>query len=154
MITATNLIIGTIIHIGKTFESYDGTLLSNRFMCIIGIENNNILMLPMSTFHDKDHKIKKIRQETNFPYLQKHGNTKNGYIKCDQLYVLSIDYFNKFTKEIQLKYRMNDQYFQKLMKYTEALVKATKIELVRKDLIFENEINLNHNPVSKEANEV
>jgi len=49
-------VVGTTIHIGKPFESYDGVILKNRFMCVFSVENDNLILIPMSTFHNKEKK--------------------------------------------------------------------------------------------------
>lgn len=81
--------IGSIIHIGKPFESHDGVSLNNRFMCIFSIEYDRLMLMPMSTFHSEDAKLKKLRISTNFEYSKIHGNIRDGYIKCNQIYALS-----------------------------------------------------------------
>lgn len=133
------LFIGYIVHIGKTFESYDGVNLANRFMCIIGLEDNNILMLPMSTFHNEKHKEEKLRYKSNFPYLKIHGNSKDGYIKCNQLYYLSLEDFNRFSNEIQLKKKMELKHFSELIENVQDLKKDNKLEIIGKNIIFKDE---------------
>lgn len=135
MKNSINFLVGKIIHIGKLFESYDGYILENRYLTIIGIEDENILLVPMSTFHNQAAKIKKLSYKENYPYLKNDGSKKDCYLKCDQIYVLTYEDFNKI-KEIKLVSKMNDKYFKKLRKHIEELFKEKQNELVRKDIIF------------------
>lgn len=139
-----NLLVGRIIHISKTFESYNGVNLNNRFMCIIGIEQDNILMLPMSTFHDEEHKKKKLSYKTNFEYSISHGNTKNGYIKCDQVYCLLIEDLNKFSEEIQLKHKIKTEHFLRLIAHIQKLKEVDKITW---EIRFKDQITLDNQKI-------
>lgn len=70
------LLLGKIVHIGKTYKSYDNAYLTNRFMCILDIKDNKILMLPMSTLKSEEQRIKKLSREENFWYSNVHGNNQ------------------------------------------------------------------------------
>lgn len=95
-------------------------------MCIIDIDDkNNLYLLPMSTFKEKN-KDKIVNQEVNFEYSKIHGNTQDAYIKCNQVYVLRIEDFNNINK-IKLKYNMNNERFNELIKFISLLVKNKKI---------------------------
>ena len=143
-------LIGKIIHIAKDFKSYDGINLNNRYMCILAIEDSNFLLIPMSTFHSKQEKQKKLAYPTNFEYSKIHGNTKDSYLKCDQIYVLSFDDFNKF-REIQTKHKMDLNYFMKLRTHVENLHREKKTKIFQKQLIFEDQERIAENEFSSES---
>ncbi len=101
----TNVKGGTIIHIGLPFESHDGVSLKNRFMCVFSIENDYLVLMPMSTFHNSDVKNKKLKMLTNFEYSKNDGNTRDGYVKCNQLYFLNKEEYDNFD-ELHIARRM------------------------------------------------
>jgi len=103
-------VVGTTIHIGKPFESYDGVILKNRFMCVFSVENDNLILIPMSTFHSKEKRDKKIKMLVNFEYSQKHGNNRDGYLKCNQFYFLNKKEYDNF-KELYVSRTMNQKRF-------------------------------------------
>lgn len=115
---------GKIILICKPFRSYDGYLLIERFMCVLKIKEDNILLLPMSTFHSEVIKNEKLSYKDVFEYSEIHGNTRDGYIKCNQIYILSKDDFS--TKKVKLKHQMSKEYFRKLKDQVESLQRDNK----------------------------
>jgi len=126
----------SIIHIGLSFKSYDGKKLNNRFMCVFSIENNDLILMPMSSFHSEEAKKQKLRISANFEYLKIHGNTRDGYIKYDQLYYLNKEEFNNFD-ELQAYRRMNEKHFEKLQNHVKNLQK-NHIKFLKKRIVFED----------------
>ena len=106
---------GKIIHIGKLFKSFDNEDLNNRFMCIINTDDKYMYLLPMSSFDGKEHKKNYLlEKEENFEYSKKHGNKKDGYIKCNQIYKLDFLYINNNDEEIKIIGYMNKGRFENL----------------------------------------
>lgn len=69
----------------------------------------------MCSFHNDEHKNKKLRFEENFPIkeeliLGEKINNKSGYIKADQLY-----YFDKKLIEYQVLAHMEDELLDELV---------------------------------------
>ncbi|AXF95064.1 hypothetical protein [Spiroplasma phoeniceum] len=129
MISIKNIIIGGIIHIGKKFRSIDNFILENRYMCILGYYESEIAILPMSTYKDEKHKIEKKNKIENLDYSLKHGNVKDGYIKCDQIYLLSIEDFNEF-EEVEFKFKMDSEFFEiNLINKIKELKQKNKIKI-------------------------
>lgn len=126
-----------MVNIGKSFESCDGQILKNRVMCIFSIENGHLMLMPMSTFHNQEAKVKKMNMSVNFEYSKIHGNNRDGYIKCDQIYVLSEENFNKFD-EIKLSRRMNKEVLEKLQNHVKNLQKDSKTRFFKKEIIFKD----------------
>lgn len=137
------LLLGKIVHIGKTYKSYENVYLTNKFMCILDIKDNKILMLPMLTFKNKKERIKKLSYEINFWYSNVHGNNKDGYIKCNKLYTLTFEQFNKI-EEIQIRHKINDQQFIELRNYFQFLHRKNTKKLKQIEIKFIEETNLNH----------
>ncbi len=131
---------GKIILICKPFRSHDGYLLIERFMCVLKIENDNILLLPMSTFHSESEKTKKLSYKNVFEYSKIHGNTLDGYVKCNQMYTLSMNDFDN-REEIIMKHQMDDKHLEKLKNKIEYLWK-NKIKFLEKKIIFEDSFEL------------
>ncbi|MCL8210707.1 hypothetical protein LT336_00451 [Spiroplasma sp. JKS002671] len=131
---------GKIIFISKSFRSHDGFLLIERFMCVLKIETDNILLLPMSTFHSETIRKRKLTYKNVFEYAKSHGNTRDAYIKCDQIYSLSIDDFN--GKGIKPKHQMDKEHFKKLKNQVRNLQKENKTNFLFKEIIFEDSLVL------------
>jgi len=131
---------GKIIFISKPFRSHDGFLLIERFMCVLKIETDNILLLPMSTFHSEAIRKRKLTYKNVFEYSKSHGNTRDAYIKCDQIYSLSIDDFN--GKGIKPKHQMGKEHFKKLKNQVRNLQKENKTKFLFKEIIFEDSLVL------------
>ena len=132
--------IGGVIHIGLPFKSHDGKLLKNRFMCIFAIDNNDLALMPMSTFHNEEQKNWKLKQSkikaTIFEYSQKHGNNRDGYLKCNQLYILSKEACATFN-ELRVCNTMNKEYFKELQEHVKNLQK-NKVKFLKKRIVFED----------------
>ncbi|MCL8209794.1 hypothetical protein [Spiroplasma attinicola] len=135
-----NARVGNIIHIAKPFTSHDNVILNNRFMCLFSIENNHLILMPMSTFHNEEQKNWKLKQSkikaTIFEYSQKHGNNRDGYLKCNQLYILNKEEFSSFN-EVKLSTRMNKERFKELQEHVENLQK-NKVKFLKKRIVFED----------------
>ncbi|MCL8209796.1 hypothetical protein [Spiroplasma attinicola] len=129
-------VVGTTIHIGKPFESYDGIILKNRFMCVFSVENDNLILIPMSTFHNKEKRDKKLKMLVNFEYSQKHGNNRDGYLKCNQFYFLNKKEYDNF-KELYVSRTMNQKRFDELQEHVENLQK-NKVKFLKKRIVFED----------------
>ncbi|MCL6428902.1 hypothetical protein LT335_00450 [Spiroplasma sp. JKS002669] len=129
-------VVGTTIHIGKPFESYDGIILKNRFMGVFSVENDNLILIPMSTFHNKEKRDKKLKMLVNFEYSQKHGNNRDGYLKCNQFYFLNKKEYDNF-KELYVSRTMNQKRFDELQEHVENLQK-NKVKFLKKRIVFED----------------
>jgi len=129
-------VVGTTIHIGKPFESYDGVILKNRFMCVFSVENDNLILIPMSTFHNKEKRDKKLKMLVNFEYSQKHGNNRDGYLKFNQFYFLNKKEYDNF-KELYVSRTMNQKRFDELQEHVENLQK-NKVKFLKKRIVFED----------------
>ncbi len=141
---------GKIIHIGLPFKSHDGELLKDRFMCVFSIEDDYLVLMPMSTFHGKNARNKKLKMLPNFEYSKNDGNTRDGYIKCNQLYFLNKEEYDNFD-ELNVSRRMKPKYFEKLQDYVENLRKNNKIDFFVKTMIFEKSDQLNKKVIINEA---
>jgi len=140
---------GKIIFISKPFRSHDGFLLIERFMCVLKIETDNILLSPMSTFHSEAIRKRKLTYKNVFEYAKSHSNTRDGYIKCDQIYSLSIDDFN--GKGIKPKHQMDKEHFKKLKNQVRNLQKDSKTKFLFKEIIFEDSLVLKQKDQNSET---
>ncbi len=129
--------IGSIIHISKPFESHDGVSLNNRFMCIFSIEYDCLMLMPMSTFHSEDAKLKSYA----FPQILNIQKFMvilvMVIIKCNQIYALSEEDFSNFN-EIKLYNKMNKKHFEKLQNHVRNLQKDNKTKFLKKAIIFDD----------------
>lgn len=66
---------------------------------------------------------------------------KDGYIKCNELYTLTFEQFNKI-EEIQIRHKINDQRFMELRNYFQFLHRKNTKKIKQTEIKFE-EINLN-----------
>jgi len=144
-----NARVGNIIHIAKPFTSHDNVILNNRFMCLFSIENNHLILMPMSTFHSENAKIKKLSISSNFEYSKMHGNNRDGYIKCNQLYILNKEEFSSFN-EVKLSTRMNKERFKELQEHVENLQK-NKVKFLKKRIVFEDSFTLQQKDSDSES---
>jgi len=131
---------GKIIFINRPFRSHDNFLLIERFMCVLKIETDNILLLPMSTFHSEAIRKRKLTYKNVFEYAKSHGNTRDAYIKCDQIYSLNRDYLN--SEKIKMKHQMNEEHLEKLESHIRNLQKDSKTKFLFKEIIFEDLLDL------------
>ena len=131
---------GKIIFINRPFRSHDNFLLIERFMCVLKIEQDNILLLPMSTFHSEAIRKRKLTYKNVFEYAKSHGNTRDAYIKCDQIYSLNRHYLN--SEKIKMKHQMNEEHLEKLESHIRNLQKDNKTKFLFKEIIFEDSLDL------------
>jgi len=140
---------GKIIFINRPFRSYDGFLLIERFMCVLKIETDNILLLPMSTFHSEAIRKRKLTYKNVFEYAKSHGNTRDAYIKCDQIYSLNRDYLN--SEKIKIKHQMGKEHFKKLKNQIRNLQKDSKTKFLFKEIVFEDSLDLKQKDQNSET---
>ena len=81
----------------------------------------DIICNVMSSFQSEEHRRKKLSYPGNFEILHtdsvvNNGNDKDGYIKANQFY-----YFNKKKIRFRIIGSMNEDAFNELLKYIEAL---------------------------------
>ncbi|MCL8210200.1 hypothetical protein [Spiroplasma attinicola] len=140
---------GKIIFINRPFRSHDGFLLIERFMCVLKIETDNILLLPMSTFHSEAIRKRKLTYKNIFEYAKSHGNTRDAYIKCDQIYSLNRDYLN--SEKIKIKHQMGKEHFKKLKNQIRNLQKDSKTKFLFKEIVFEDSLDLKQKDQNSET---
>jgi len=140
---------GKIIFINRPFRSHDGFLLIERFMCVLKIETDNILLLPMSTFHSEAIRKRKLTYKNVFEYAKSHGNTRDAYIKCDQIYSLNRDYLN--SEKIKIKHQMGKEHFKKLKNQIRNLQKDSKTKFLFKEIVFEDSLDLKQKDQNSET---
>lgn len=110
-------------------------------MCVFSIEDDYLVLMSMSTFHNTDVKNKKLKMLTNFEYSKNDGNIRDGYVKCNQLYFLNKEEYDNFD-ELHIARRMKQKHFKKLQDYVANLRKDNKIDFFIKTMIFENSFQL------------
>ena len=113
--------VGDVIVIDK-YISDDGTVLSRHSFVVIDDNADEIKGLKydfvaniMCSFHNEEHKNKKLKYEENFPIKEQlisgeKINNKSGYIKADQLY-----YFDKNLIEYQVIAHMEAELLDELV---------------------------------------
>lgn len=113
--------LGDIIVV-KEFKDASNEIVSKHSFVIINDEKDYVEGLKydfvsnmMCSFHDENHKNKKLRFEENFPIKEelisgKNINNKSGYIKADQLY-----YFDKNLIEYQVIAHMDSKLLDELV---------------------------------------
>ena len=113
--------LGDIIVV-KEFKDINGQKIPKHSFVVINDEENYVEGLRydfvsnmMCSFHNKDHKNKKLRFEENFPIKEElisgeKINNKSGYIKADQLY-----YFDKNLIEYQVIAHMESELLDELV---------------------------------------
>lgn len=132
--------LGDIIII-KEFKDEDGTLVSKHSFVVVNDESNSIQGLNydfvsnmMCSFHDEEHKNKKLNYKQNVLVDRSnvHGdniNSKEGYIKANRLY-----YFEKSKIDYKVIAHIDDQLLSKLLKIIVSLYNEKKVELVTTNL--------------------
>ena len=95
----------------------------------------------MCSFHDEDHKSKKLRFEENFPIKEelisgKRINNKDGYIKADQLF-----YFDKKTIDYKVIAHMDSELLDDLVQLILVLNEKGKLKQVITNLRNNNKKN-------------
>ena len=113
--------LGDIIVV-KEFKDKTGILVPKHSFVVINDEEDYVEGLKydfvaniMCSFHNEDHKNKKLKYEENFPIKEqlisgKKINNKSGYIKADQLY-----YFDKNLIEYQVIAHMEAELLDELV---------------------------------------
>ena len=84
----------------------------------------------MCSFHDENHKSKKLRFEENFPIKEelisgKRINNRNGYVKADQLF-----YFDKKTIDYKVIAHMDSELLDDLVQLILVLNEKGKLKQV------------------------
>lgn len=100
--------LGDIIVI-KEFKNEIGEIIKKHSFVVINDEENSIEGMSydfvcnmLCSFHNEDHKKRKIRYKENLQVIQKDiystkVNEKEGYIKVDQLYYFNKTYINYYV---------------------------------------------------------
>ena len=113
--------LGDIIVV-KEFKDKTGILVPKHSFVVINDEEDYVEGLKydfvaniMCSFHNEEHKNKKLKYEENFPIKEqlisgKKINNKSGYIKADQLY-----YFDKNLIEYQVIAHMEAELLDELV---------------------------------------
>ena len=113
--------LGDIIVV-KEFKDENGEIVPKHSFVVINDEADHVEGLKydfvsnmMCSFHNEEHKNKKLRFEENFPIKEelifgKKINNKSGYVKADQLY-----FFNKETIEYQVIAHMEAELLDELV---------------------------------------
>ena len=113
--------LGDIIVV-KEFKNEFGEKIPKHSFVVINDEPNYIESLKydfvsnmMCSFHDENHKNKKMKFEENFPIKEElisgeKINNKSGYVKADQLY-----YFDKKAIEFKIIAHMDDELLDELV---------------------------------------
>lgn len=119
------IVIKEYVHNGFILSRHSFVVLSDEADQIQGLDYNLICNV-MSSFKTQEQKEKKLRFVGNFPisYTDSsvNGNTKDGYIKAEQLY-----YFNKNKIDYQVIGRLNDEILEKLLDFIEQLSQIEEI---------------------------
>lgn len=130
-------LVGKILHINKTFASHDGVSLNKRFMCVFSVESDHLMLMPMSAIHNEEIRNKKLKMATNFEYSRIHGNTRDVYIKCNQIYVLNEKDFSNFD-EITLVSQIKKEHFIKLQNHVKDLQQDSKTKFFKTTIMFKD----------------
>ena len=128
--------LGDIIVI-KKFKNEVGEIIKQHSFVVIGDKNNNIEGLNydfvanmLCSFHDAEHKRRKLRYKENLEVIDKsisnkRINNKTGFIKADQLY-----YFDKKKIDYYSLGRLNSDLLDELLKLIIILDKEDKLKVV------------------------
>lgn len=132
--------LGDIIVINE-FKNEFGEKVKKHSFVVINDENNNIEGLNydfisnmLCSFHNEEHKSKKLRFKENLEVSEtanskKNLNNKNGYIKADQLY-----YFDKAKIEYYVLGHLNPDLLDELLQLILVLNDEGKLKLVTTNL--------------------
>ena len=132
--------LGDIIVI-KKFKNENGDVIPRHSFVVINDEENFLEGLKydfvanmMCSFHDDEHKHKKLKFLENLPVEEKlisgeKINSKQGYIKADQLY-----YFNKNIIEYKKIAHMDDELLDDLINLIFILDKKDKLKTISTNL--------------------
>ena len=128
--------LGDIIIINE-FKSLEGDIVPKHSFVVINDEEDYVEGLKydfvsnmMCSFHNEDHKKKKLRFEENLPIREElisgdKINSKDGYIKADQLY-----YFDKSKIQYKIIAHMDDELLDDLVQLILLLNEKGKLKNV------------------------
>lgn len=132
--------LGDIIIVDEYIGS-DGKKVGKHSFVVINDEHDSIEGLSydfvanvMLSFHDEEHKKKKLKYESNLPIKEdkisgKDLNSKEGYIRADELY-----YFNKSKIKYKVLAHMDPELLDELVQLILYLNDKGKIKIVTKNL--------------------
>ena len=112
------IVIENYTHEGQNLSKHSFVIMDDEVGQIRGLDYD-IICNVMSSFKNKEQKIKKLRYLGNFPLVSDdfeviEGNGKSGYIKTDQLY-----YFNKNKIEYIVIGSLKEEIIQLLRDFIE-----------------------------------
>ena len=128
--------LGDIIVI-KEFKNEAGEKISKHSFVVINDEKNSIegfnydfICNMLCSFHDKEHKKRKLSFKENLEIIYKSNsinriNDKDGYIKADQLY-----YFDKSKIEYYIIARLNPDLLDELLQLILVLNNEGKLKTI------------------------
>jgi len=115
------IVVKEYTHNGQVLDKHSFVVLSDESGTIQGLDYD-IICNVMSSFKDNAHKTKKLRYPGNFPVtyndvqIKTGGNSKDGFIKAEQLY-----YFKKDTLDYIVIGTINEEVFNLLVNFIENL---------------------------------
>lgn len=133
--------LGDIIVV-KEFKNEMGEIIPRHSFVVINDESDYVEGLKydfvtnmMCSFHDEEHKNKKLKYKQNLPVIEKYIsgekiNSKAGYIKANYLY-----YFDKNEIEYQVIAHMDDELLDELMQLILVLSEENKLQSVTTNLV-------------------
>ena len=132
--------LGDIIVVNE-FKNEFGEIVKKHSFVVINDEQNSIEGLNydfisnmLCSFHDEEHKNRKLRFKENLEITEeiianKHGNNRTGYIKADQLY-----YFDKNKVEYYVFGHLNPDLLDELLQLILVLNDEGKLKIVTTNL--------------------
>lgn len=133
--------LGDIIVV-KEFKNELGNIIPRHSFVVINDESDYVEGLKydfvtnmMCSFHDDEHKNKKLKYKQNLPVIEKYIsgekiNSKEGYIKANFLY-----YFDKSEIEYQVIAHMDAELLDELMQLILVLNEENKLQSVTTNLV-------------------
>ena len=118
---------------GKRIKKHSFVVIDDTPGVIKGL-NYNLVTNVMSSFHDEKQRIKKLRYKENLEICSEDiisltKNSKNGYIKADQLY-----YFDKNKLDYYVFAKVDSQLLDELIKLVIQLSVEEKLKINIKNL--------------------
>lgn len=118
---------------GKKVKKHSFVVIDDTPGVIKGL-NYNLVTNVMSSFHDEKQRIKKLRYKENLEICSEDiisltKNSKNGYIKADQLY-----YFDKNKLDYYVFAKVDSQLLDELIKLVIELSVEEKLKINIKNL--------------------
>ena len=118
---------------GKRIKKHSFVVIDDTPGVIKGL-NYNLVTNVMSSFHDEKQRIKKLRYKENLEICSEDiisltKNSKNGYIKADQLY-----YFDKNKLDYYVFAKVDSQLLDELVKLVIELSVEEKLKINIKNL--------------------